>query len=132
MFSSIEPDKIPWRAGQEVAVYPTSDEKVSLVARKIVQTNPPNPILVKYRESNERDRFWMRAGSWLSWPSPPYPDGAAEHARRVFKRLLAISPPAERIERAGIPYPANWADMGSSEKDLWEDRQIAALDKKED
>ncbi|MFF2388916.1 hypothetical protein [Agromyces sp. NPDC058104] len=37
----------------------------------------------------------------------------------------------ERIEAAGIPYPLNWDDMGSSEKDLWEDRQIARLDKKE-
>ncbi len=33
----------------------------------------------------------------------------------------------QRILDAGIKYPLNWDEMGSSEKDLWEDRQIDLL-----
>lgn len=35
----------------------------------------------------------------------------------------------QRIEAAGIKYPAQWADMGSSQKDLWEDRHLASIAK---
>ncbi len=38
---------------------------------------------------------------------------------------------AERIAQAGIPHPINWDDMGSSAKDLWEERQIRSIDKVE-
>lgn len=37
----------------------------------------------------------------------------------------------DRIQKAGVKYPMNWDEMGSSEKDLWEDRIIARLDKLE-
>jgi hypothetical protein len=36
----------------------------------------------------------------------------------------------ERILAAGFTYPANWNEMGSSEKDLWEDNTIAYLDRR--
>lgn len=35
---------------------------------------------------------------------------------------------ADRIEAAGIKRPINWSDMGSSEKDLWEERQIRYIE----
>lgn len=35
------------------------------------------------------------------------------------------------IEAAGIEYPENWADMSSSERDLWEDRQIDSIENAE-
>ena len=31
------------------------------------------------------------------------------------------------LRDAGVQYPSNWDEMGSSEKDLWEERQMAAL-----
>jgi len=33
----------------------------------------------------------------------------------------------ERLEAAGVKYPLGWNDMGSSEKDLWEERQLRNL-----
>jgi len=33
----------------------------------------------------------------------------------------------ERIEAAGVKYPLGWDDMGSSERDLWEERQLRQL-----
>lgn len=42
---------------------------------------------------------------------------------------------ANSIERtirdAGINYPINWNEMGSSEKDLWEERQLRVIAKRE-
>lgn len=52
--------------------------------------NNPNPILVQYRRSDEKTRAHMRAGSWISWPAPPYPDGAKEHARKVLAKLATL------------------------------------------
>ena len=36
---------------------------------------------------------------------------------------------SERILAAGFSYPGNWDELGSSEKDLWEDRIISHLDR---
>lgn len=36
----------------------------------------------------------------------------------------------DRLIAAGFTYPTNWEEMGSSEKDLWEDKIIASLDRK--
>lgn len=33
----------------------------------------------------------------------------------------------ERLKAAGVKYPIGWDDMGSSEKDLWEERQLRNL-----
>lgn len=33
----------------------------------------------------------------------------------------------EQLEAAGINYPINWNEMGSSAKDRWEDAQLAAI-----
>jgi len=35
----------------------------------------------------------------------------------------------DRILAAGFSYPANWDEMGSSEKDLWEENILAYLDR---
>lgn len=32
-----------------------------------------------------------------------------------------------QLKAAGVEYPANWDEMGGSEKDLWEDRQLARI-----
>ncbi|GLJ62209.1 hypothetical protein GCM10017576_23390 [Microbacterium barkeri] len=37
----------------------------------------------------------------------------------------------ERILAASFAYPANWDEMGSSEKDLWEENILAYLDRRE-
>lgn len=39
------------------------------------------------------------------------------------------TPAAEIIERAKIERPANWDDMGSSARDLWEERQLRSIAK---
>lgn len=36
----------------------------------------------------------------------------------------------EVLTAAGIGYPMNWDELGSSEKDLWEERQYRALQKR--
>ena len=50
---------------------------------------------------------------------------------RMSHAGAGIRPEAERIRQilteAGVTYPPNWEEMGSSEKDLWEERQLAAL-----
>ena len=50
---------------------------------------------------------------------------------RMSHAGAGILPEAERIRQilteAGVTYPPNWEEMGSSEKDLWEERQLAAL-----
>lgn len=38
---------------------------------------------------------------------------------------------SERIAAANFTHPANWDEMGSSEKDLWEDSIIDFLDKQQ-
>ena len=38
----------------------------------------------------------------------------------------------ERIVAAGFVYPAHWDEMGSSEKDLWEDNILGYLDRTEE
>lgn len=35
-----------------------------------------------------------------------------------------------KIEAAGISYPIDWDEMGSSEKDLWEERQLVRINKR--
>ena len=37
----------------------------------------------------------------------------------------------DRIRAAGIKYPLGWDEMGSSEKDMWEDRMIRSIDRLE-
>lgn len=37
----------------------------------------------------------------------------------------------DRILAAGFTYPANWDEMGSSEKDLWEENILAYLERRE-
>lgn len=49
-----------------------------------------------------------------------------KRASQTHKTHLSIP---ERIKAAGIKHPDSWDDMGASEKDLWEDRQIANLDR---
>lgn len=50
---------------------------------------------------------------------------------QVARAREQVQSEAERIRNtlrdAGVQYPANWDEMGSSEKDLWEDRQMDAL-----
>ncbi len=47
--------------------------------------------------------------------------------------MMASSLPGQAQESPGfsrgedVKYPPNWEEMGSSEKDLWEERQLAAL-----
>ena len=38
---------------------------------------------------------------------------------------------AAGIEQAGIPRPGNWEELGSSARDLWEERQVRSLVKRE-
>ena len=38
---------------------------------------------------------------------------------------------AARIAAAGISRPLNWDEVSSSAKDLWEERQIAMLNRRE-
>lgn len=37
---------------------------------------------------------------------------------------------ASRIAVGTVAYPANWRDLGSSAKDLWEERQMESIRKK--
>lgn len=39
------------------------------------------------------------------------------------------NPTADRIRAAGIMRPLNWADMGSGERDQWEQRMIRAIER---
>lgn len=49
-----------------------------------------------------------------------------EHGPRDV-RARFITTDAEIIERAKIERPINWDDMGSSARDLWEERQIRSI-----
>lgn len=53
----------------------------------------------------------------------------AEKAAWIAKREAEHQKIKDRIRAAGIKYPLNWDEMGSSEKDMWEDRQIRLIDK---
>lgn len=35
---------------------------------------------------------------------------------------------AERLSAAGIKRPINWGEMGSSAKDLWEERMLRSIE----
>lgn len=54
-----------------------------------------------------------------------------EQEKREWREHLAAQCAAirARIEGAGIKYPDMWAEWGSSERDLWEDRIIRRLDR---
>lgn len=39
--------------------------------------------------------------------------------------------PREIIEGAGHRYPINWNEMGSSEKDLWEERMLRSIHRRQ-
>lgn len=49
----------------------------------------------------------------------------AEHVDNP--RAKTLDSTKERLVAAGIKYPVGWNDMGSSEKDLWEERQLRNL-----
>lgn len=46
------------------------------------------------------------------------------------KVIWRPNPVMAKLLEAGIVYPANWDEMGSSEKDLWEDSALATLEKR--
>lgn len=58
-------------------------------------------------------------------------DNLERELRKSFAFPKKPNPIRDRIEAAGIKYPLSWDEMGSSEKDLWEDRMVARLDKLE-
>lgn len=41
------------------------------------------------------------------------------------------NPRRAKIEAAGYQYPMAWDEMGSSEKDMWEERKLAAIARRE-
>lgn len=66
-------------------------------------------------------------------------DIAARRAERETRKAqiearkaeLAAEAPAvrDRITAAGIKYPSYWDEMGRSEKDIWEDRMLRAIER---
>ena len=55
-----------------------------------------------------------------------------ERAAWIAQREAEHQKIKDRIRAAGIKYPPmGWDDMGSSEKDMWEDRMIRSIDRLE-
>ena len=54
-----------------------------------------------------------------------------EKAAWIAEREARNQKIKDRITAAGISYPMGWSEMGSSEKDLWEDRMIRSIDRRE-
>ena len=54
-----------------------------------------------------------------------------ERAAWIAKREAEHQKIKDRIRTAGIKYPLGWDEMGSSEKDMWEDRMIRSIDRLE-
>ncbi len=57
-------------------------------------------------------------------------DWAGHSTESVSGDQLATTANPVRLKllEAGVVYPANWDDMGSSEKDLWEDAALQTLE----
>lgn len=47
-----------------------------------------------------------------------------------LKVVWTPHPIKSRLLEAGVVYPMNWDEMGSSEKDMWEDAALATLEKR--
>jgi len=54
-----------------------------------------------------------------------------EKAAWIAEREARNQKIKDRIRAAGISYPMGWDEMGSSEKDLWEDRMIRSIERRE-
>lgn len=54
-----------------------------------------------------------------------------EMSEWIAQRDAAHQKIKDRITAAGIKYPLSWDEMGSSEKDMWEDRMIRSIDRLE-
>jgi hypothetical protein len=59
-------------------------------------------------------------------------DGSRLREPYHHEAKVARMTPAERIAAAGISRPGNWDDMGSSARDLWEERMCRSLDRQSD
>lgn len=42
--------------------------------------------------------------------------------------MSSVNPVRSKLLEAGVVYPANWDEMGSSEKDLWEEAALQTLE----
>lgn len=61
-----------------------------------------------------------RPGNWDQMTAQQQATWIANVERWEAKAKRGSGARRERIEAAGIAYPTDWEQMGSSEKDLWE------------
>lgn len=65
-------------------------------------------------------RSWIKQADHTSIPAR-----VREIGGELLNKTATIK---QRLAAAGIEYPRRWDEMGSSEKDLWEERQITRLE----
>ena len=111
MFASIDHRDVPWRAGQDIELWPSryNGEPASMVTRPNFQKNKRNPILVKFRECIEKTGehphwgdSWDTVMEYLDFADdfPRLTNADPEHvthARKVLNRLASLTNDKESL-----------------------------------